>query len=30
VAVAHNGVAVLLLLTLLTLNWQLKRAYRIE
>jgi cytochrome c oxidase assembly protein subunit 15 len=30
VAVAHNGVAALLLLTLLTLNWQLKRAYRIE
>lgn len=30
VAAAHNGMAVLLLLTLLTLNWQLKRAYRIE
>ncbi|TVO77682.1 COX15/CtaA family protein [Sedimenticola selenatireducens] len=27
IAVAHNGVAALLLLTLLTLNWQLKRAY---
>ncbi|PLX61712.1 COX15/CtaA family protein [Sedimenticola selenatireducens] len=30
VAAAHNGIAVLLLLTLLTLNWQLKRAYRME
>ncbi|AKH19284.1 COX15/CtaA family protein [Sedimenticola thiotaurini] len=30
VATAHNGVAVLLLLTLLTLNWQLKRAYTME
>ena len=29
-AAAHNGIAVLLLLTLLTLNWQLKRAYRME
>ncbi len=30
VAVAHNGVAVLLLLSLLTLNWHLKRAYTME
>lgn len=30
VATAHNGVALLLLLTLLTLNWQLKRAYPME
>jgi cytochrome c oxidase assembly protein subunit 15 len=30
VAVAHNGVAALLLLALLTANWQLKRAHRIE
>jgi len=30
VAAAHNGIALLLLLTLLTLNWQLKRAYRME
>lgn len=30
VATAHNGIAVLLLLTLLTLNWQLKRAYTME
>jgi len=29
-ATAHNGVAVLLLLTLLTLTWQLKRAYTME
>lgn len=30
VAVAHNGIAALLLLALLTVNWQLKRAYRVE
>ena len=30
VAVAHNGVAVLLLLALFTLNWQLKRSYTMD
>ncbi|WP_428623276.1 COX15/CtaA family protein [Sedimenticola sp.] len=30
IAVAHNGVAALLLLTLLTISWQLKRAYRLD